>query len=641
MLGGRAGGGNGNMIFPGFMEENRIHADTNTLPQLHLFGNESYAVPIQCVGGTSILNSVGNEHTPTDNRPIKRVREEEPVYTKQKLGMSLNYNVHRDNAGHIGNFLNRNPVSTGLRLSCEKEEHSSSITSTCENMTNTLPGVLPLGNAVKLETDRQMEEFGQFIKLQEENIWKGVTELNKRHTISLLHTMEKRVSMKLHEKELEIENISCKNKELEDRIKQASMEAQSWQYRAKHNESVANILKSNIQQLMAQGTGRDREGTGDSEIVKDSSRFAPSARARRLRSRLLSLFLLVLASSPLVGSTLPVPPPAQHRFSNGPALFASTRRVSPITCSLKQSGWISGPNPAVPEPESDGVVVRATAETAGAAEAPGSKSFADTLVLGSLFGLWYLFNIYFNIYNKQVLKAFHYPMTVTLVQFAVGTVLVSFMWTFNLYKRPKISGGQLAAILPLALVHTLGNLFTNMSLGKVAVSFTHTIKAMEPFFSVVLSAMFLGEFPTPWVVSSLLPIVGGVALASMTEASFNWAGFWSAMASNLTNQSRNVLSKKFMVKKEGLNVKQLYTRSLLAALCFHAYQQVSYMILQRVSPVTHSVGNCVKRVVVIVTSVLFFRTPVSPINSLGTGIALAGVFLYSRVKRIKPKPKTA
>ncbi|RRT49060.1 hypothetical protein B296_00037562 [Ensete ventricosum] len=76
------------------------------------------------------------------------------------------------------------------------------------------------------------------------------------------------------------------------------------------------------------------------------------------------------------------------------------------------------------------------------------------------------------------------------------------------------------------------------------------------------------------------------------------------------------------------------------------------MILARVSPVTHSVGNCVKRVVVIVTSVLFFRTPVSPINSLviftfillclpsvavGTGIALAGVFLYSRVKKIKPK----
>ncbi|VFQ95638.1 unnamed protein product [Cuscuta campestris] len=367
----------------------------------------------------------------------------------------------------------------------------------------------------------------------------------------------------------------------------------------------------------------------------------------------------------------------------------AARRLSPIRCSsdctssapkLSRDGWISTPLPAQ-ERESGGVEVRATSVPESAGEASQSKGLMDTLVLGSLFGLWYLFNIYFNIYNKQVLKAFHYPVTVTLVQFAVGSVLVTLMWGLNLYKRPKISGAQLAAILPLAVVHTLGNLFTNMSLGKVAVSFTHTIKASEPFFSVLLSAMFLGEFPTLWVVSSLLPIVGGVALASMTEPSFNWAGFWSAMASNLTNQSRNVLSKKFMIKKEesldnitlfsiitimsffllapftlysegvkftpaylqsvGLNVNQVYTRSLIAALCFHAYQQVSYMILQRVSPVTHSVGNCVKRVVVIVTSVLFFRTPVTTINALGTGVALAGVFLYSRVKRIKPKPKTA
>jgi solute carrier family 35 protein E1 len=52
---------------------------------------------------------------------------------------------------------------------------------------------------------------------------------------------------------------------------------------------------------------------------------------------------------------------------------------------------------------------------------------------------------------------------------------------------------QYAKILPLAIIHVMGNAFTNMSLGKVAVSFTHTIKAMEPFFSVLLSALFLGQ----------------------------------------------------------------------------------------------------------------------------------------------------
>ncbi|XP_073104120.1 phosphoenolpyruvate/phosphate translocator 1, chloroplastic-like isoform X2 [Elaeis guineensis] len=275
-------------------------------------------------------------------------------------------------------------------------------------------------------------------------------------------------------------------------------------------------------------------------------------------------------------------------------------------------------------------------------------------------------------FRSLVLKVYPFPITITAFQVAIGTVLVLLMWSTNLYKRPKLSSSQLVAILPLAIFHTLGNLFTNMSLGKVAVSFTHTIKAMEPFFTVILSALFLGELPNISVLASLVPIVGGVVLASFTEASFNWAGFWSAMASNLTNQSRNVISKKFMVKKEesldninlfsiitimsfflsaplalfmeginftpsygysaGLNLKEIYVRSLLAALCFHAYQQISYMILARVSPVTHSVGNCVKRVVVIVASVLFFRIPVSPINCLGTGLALAGVFLYSRAK---------
>ena len=60
--------------------------------------------------------------------------------------------------------------------------------------------------------------------------------------------------------------------------------------------------------------------------------------------------------------------------------------------------------------------------------------------------------------------------------------------------------------------------------------------------------------------------------------------------------------------------------------------QVSYNILSKVSAVTHSVANCVKRVVVIVAAVIFFRHPVSPLNAIGTALALGGVFLYSQTK---------
>lgn len=41
------------------------------------------------------------------------------------------------------------------------------------------------------------------------------------------------------------------------------------------------------------------------------------------------------------------------------------------------------------------------------------------------------------------------------------------------------------------------------------------------------------------------------------------------------------------------------------------------MILSRVAPVTHSIGNCVKRVVVIVASLMIFQNPVSTQNMAG------------------------
>jgi drug/metabolite transporter (DMT)-like permease len=61
-------------------------------------------------------------------------------------------------------------------------------------------------------------------------------------------------------------------------------------------------------------------------------------------------------------------------------------------------------------------------------------------------------------------------------------------------------------------------------MSKVAVSFTHIIKSGEPAFSVLVSTFLLGEaFPMP-VYLSLLPIIGGCALAAITELNFNMIG---------------------------------------------------------------------------------------------------------------------
>ncbi|XP_019082592.1 PREDICTED: glucose-6-phosphate/phosphate translocator 2, chloroplastic-like [Camelina sativa] len=79
-------------------------------------------------------------------------------------------------------------------------------------------------------------------------------------------------------------------------------------------------------------------------------------------------------------------------------------------------------------------------------------------------------------------------------------------------------------LLVVALAHTIGHVPATMSMSKVAMSFTHIIKSSEPAFSVLVSSLFLGEaFPLP-VYLSILPIIGGCALAVVTELNFNMIG---------------------------------------------------------------------------------------------------------------------
>ena len=42
-----------------------------------------------------------------------------------------------------------------------------------------------------------------------------------------------------------------------------------------------------------------------------------------------------------------------------------------------------------------------------------------------------------------------------------------------------------------------------------------------------------------------------------------------------------------------------------------------------------SVGNVMKRVAVVLSSVMFFRNPVSPLNWFGSFVAIFGTWLYS------------
>ncbi|GAB4827000.1 hypothetical protein Ancab_033880 [Ancistrocladus abbreviatus] len=367
--------------------------------------------------------------------------------------------------------------------------------------------------------------------------------------------------------------------------------------------------------------------------------------------------------------------------------FATMR---PIGGAVKDGGnliWGRQLRPSLLiEAQSGGAVVLSKREilrpcsAAASSPAEGSDSAGDApvgfldkypaLVTGFFFFMWYFLNVIFNILNKKIYNYFPYPYFVSVIHLFVGVVYCLVSWLVGLPKRAPIDSNLLKLLIPVAVCHAIGHVTSNVSFAAVAVSFTHTVKALEPFFNAAASQFILGQ-PIPWTLwLSLAPVVIGVSMASMTELSFNWTGFISAMISNISFTYRSIYSKKAMTDMDSTNV-YAYISIIALFVCippaiivegpqlmklgfadaiskvgltkfisdlfwvgmfYHLYNQLATNTLERVAPLTHAVGNVLKRVFVIGFSILAFGNKISTQTGIGTCIAIAGVAVYSFIK---------
>ncbi|XP_006643976.3 triose phosphate/phosphate translocator TPT, chloroplastic [Oryza brachyantha] len=312
----------------------------------------------------------------------------------------------------------------------------------------------------------------------------------------------------------------------------------------------------------------------------------------------------------------------------------------------------------------------AASGSAGETKPAGFLEKYPAVVTGFFFFMWYFLNVIFNILNKKIYNYFPYPYFVSVIHLLVGVVYCLLSWTVGLPKRAPINSTLLKLLFPVALCHALGHVTSNVSFAAVAVSFAHTIKALEPFFNAAATQFVLGQqVPLPlWL--SLAPVVLGVSMASLTELSFNWTGFINAMISNISFTYRSIYSKKAMTDMDSTNV-YAYISIIALIVCippaviiegpqllqhgfndaitkvgltkfvsdlffvglfYHLYNQVATNTLERVAPLTHAVGNVLKRVFVIGFSIIVFGNRITTQTGIGTCIAIAGVAIYSYIK---------
>lgn len=195
--------------------------------------------------------------------------------------------------------------------------------------------------------------------------------------------------------------------------------------------------------------------------------------------------------------------------------------------------------------------------------------------------------------------------------------------------------------------------------------------ATMPLFTVILSRIILREKQTWRVYLSLVPIVGGVAIATLTELSFNMIGLISALASTMAFSLQNIYSKKVLHDTGVHHLRLLLILGRLALFLFlpiwifydlknlvhdpttktsvnisynilgllfldgilnWLQNIIAFSVLSIVTPLTYAVASASKRIFVIGVTLFVLGNPVTWVNVFGMAMAILGVLYYNKAK---------
>lgn len=291
--------------------------------------------------------------------------------------------------------------------------------------------------------------------------------------------------------------------------------------------------------------------------------------------------------------------------------------------------------------------------------------------------LWFVANGCTVLGNKWVFQreAFHFPLALTAIHFAVQAVLsYAAVDVFGATARVPFAppSDYWRKCAPVALVFCANIVAGNVSLRLVPVSFMQTVKSATPAATALMQLLLTGKRLTPLALLSLVPVVGGVALASFAEVSFDAFGFAAALLSCFLTATKFVLSAEMLhgryqfnpiqllyymappsaalllplaVAFEGAGVAQWHAAAeangvafpmalpLLSGVFSFLLNVSMFAVLARTSSVSLCVCGNLKVVLVIWLSIVVFRNPVGVASMCGSLVAVAGCTWYGLVRQ--------
>jgi len=318
----------------------------------------------------------------------------------------------------------------------------------------------------------------------------------------------------------------------------------------------------------------------------------------------------------------------------------------------------------------------------------------DSVALLLFFVFWYVGNIYYNEYNKLALdgvggKTSGLTMTVSTMQLGVCSVYALLLWIIRInpikicglqtpeaMKLPKTTTSDIIKTVPVGFCSAVAHSAGVFCLGADPL-FGQIVKAGEPVLSAVVNTIFYGKPPSVAKAIMLLPIVGGVAFASLKKGpdgayglKFDQTALIFGMIGNIFAAFKGSENKKLMEVKglkdrmggvanqfaitevlaflisvpvmfmvEGAQwskfVELLKTERNLqiglavSGMTFYWYNELATMTIKATGPVTSSVANTAKRVIVMVYMAAVTGKALTEEQKIGAAVAIGGVLVYS------------
>jgi solute carrier family 35 protein E1 len=270
-------------------------------------------------------------------------------------------------------------------------------------------------------------------------------------------------------------------------------------------------------------------------------------------------------------------------------------------------------------------------------------------------------------------------MSIATMQLGFGCIWALFLWGYpDARSLPKISFDDWKATLPVGFCSAAAHAFSVFALSAGAVSFGQIVKAAEPAFAALIGTLFYGSKVSKAKWLCLIPVIGGVVMASLGELDFAWAALFTAALANVfaafkANENKKLMDTEglrdrigsvgnqfaltmlnsfffclvlmFLTegRKFGAFLKLCRTNNIVllnlitSGLWFYAYNELATMTIKKTSAVTQSVANTAKRVIVIVGVAIVMKESLSPMKLIGCGIGIGGVFLYSVIDDLVKK----